>query len=147
MAVTPFRAVNFQPNALLTEELLDQLASNQNYLYQMTPRAKYTMGGNNRTEGIKLLSGRTLIAATKNNTQAASVGFGNFFSAGSLPNVAIAPVSNYGRRYFVTICGFGGNMNIDNRGFSMFVALDAQTVKKNDKIARSFYISWIAMGY
>lgn len=147
MAVTPFRAVNFQPDQLLTEELLDQLASNENYLYEMTPRAQYTYDGINTQSGIKLMSGRTLIAATKENHQATTVGFGNFFSSGSNPNVAVATVSNHSRRFFVTIEGWGHTLAIDNRGFNVFVYLDAQTKKKNDKIPRSFYISWIAMGY
>lgn len=146
MAVTPFRAVNFQPNQLLTEDLLDQLASNQNYLFEMRASATWTGGSLRRAEGVRLISGRSLIAATKRNYQGVTVGFGNYFSAGCTPNITATPVSTSQRRYFITINGIG-TLYPDNRGFQIYAFLDAQTPKKQNKIAKSFYVSWIAMGY
>lgn len=146
MAVTPFRAVNFQPNQLLSEELLDQLASNQTWLYEMTPRAVYTYGSLRRREGVKLISGRALIGATKRNHASTTVRFGDFFSANCNPNITNGIVSAHQRRFFVTLDGIGQLMP-DNRGFQIHVYLDAQTATRHDKIARNIYISWQAMGY
>lgn len=145
MAATPFRAVNFQPNELLTEDLLDQLASNQTWLFENTPRAIYTYGTIRRMEGIKIISGRALIGSTKKNNASTTVRFGNYFSAGSNPNITHGIVSAHQRRFFVTIDGIDQLMP-DNRGFQIHVYLDAQTPKKQDKISRNIYIPWIAMG-
>jgi len=146
MASTPFRAVNFQPNELLSEALLDQLASNQTWLFENTPRAVYTYASLNRREGVKIISGRALIGATKKNNETTTVRFGNFFSANCNPNITHGIVSAQQRRFFVTIDGIG-QMMPDNTGFQIHVYLDAQTVKKHDKISRNIYIPWIAMGY
>lgn len=146
MAVTPFRAVNFQPNQLLDEALLDQLASNQTYLYEMTPRAIWTGGSARRQEGVKLISGRATIGAIRRNYNGATIGFGNFFSASCTPNITATPVSTAQRRYFTTINGIG-KLYPDNRGFQVWCFLDAQTPKKQNKITKAFYISWIAMGF
>lgn len=144
MATTPFRAVNFQPNQLLTEELLDQLATNQTWLYENTPRAVYTYGNLRRREGVRIVSGRALIGATKKDSASTTVRFGNFFSANCNPNVTTGIVSAQQREFFCTIDGIG-QMMPDNRGFQIHVSLNAK--KKADKIARNIYVSWNAMGY
>lgn len=146
MATTPFRAVNFQPNQLLTEELLDQLATNQTWLFENTPRATYHYGSLTRKEGVKIISGRALIGATKKNNESTTVRFGDAFSANCNPNITTGIVSGNQRRFFVTIDGIG-QMMPDNTGFQIHVYLDAQTAKKQDKITRNIYIPWIAMGY
>lgn len=144
MATTPFRAVNFQPTQLLTEELLDQLATNQTWLFENTPRAIYTYGSLVRREGVRIVSGRALIGATAKTNSSVTVRFGNFFSANCNPNITTGIVSAKQRRFFVTVDGIGQLMP-DNRGFQVHVSLDAQ--KKADKISNNIYVSWIAMGY
>lgn len=146
MASTPFRAVNFQPNQLLSADLLNQLATNQTWLYENTPRAVYTYAGITRREGVRLVSGRALIGATAKNNAHQTVRFGNFFSTNCNPNITHGIVSAQQRRFFVTIDGIGQLMP-DNTGFQIHVYLDAQTPKKQDKISRNIYVPWIAMGY
>lgn len=146
MASTPFRAVNFQPNQLLSADLLNQLATNQTWLYENTPRSVYTYAGITRREGTRIVSGRALIGATTKNNASTTVRFGNFFSTNCNPNITHGIVSAQQRRFFVTIDGIGQLMP-DNTGFQIHVYLDAQTPKKQDKISRNIYIPWIAMGY
>lgn len=110
-----------------------------------TPRATYTSGGIRRTEGVKVLTGRALIGATKNTNATTTVRFGNFFSADTRPNIAHSILSGHQRRFFVTIDGIG-TLFPDNRGFQIHVFMDAQTPKKFDHIAHNIYIPWIAVG-
>lgn len=146
MATTPFRAVNFQADETLTEDILDQLATNQVWLYDNTPRAVYTYGALRRNEGIRIVSGRQLIGATKKNNNSASVRFGNFFSSGCNPNITTGIVSAAQRKFFVTMTGIGTPYP-DNRGFNLYVYLDAPAGKKQPRITRNIYIPWTAIGY
>jgi hypothetical protein len=142
-----FKAINWTPNELMGETKTDQLADNAEWLYQNTPRAIYTLpGGLRRVEGVKIASGRVLIAKrTKADSATASVRFGNFFSTRCQPIITTGIVAEHQTKIFATISGIG-MLQPDHRGFSVGVNIAAES-KKNDKIARSFYVTWQAMGY
>lgn len=140
-----FQAVSFQPNQLLDENILNQLASNQTWLFENKPSAVYTYRAIRRQEGVKIISGRALIGATKSNNAHTTVRFGNFFSSGCNPNITNGIVSGNQRKFYVTIDGIGVTYP-DNRGFQIHVYLGGNA-KKQEKITNSIYISWQAMGY
>ena len=137
--------MNFQPSQLLDEAVLDQLATNETWLYENTPRAVYTLANIRRNEGVRIISGRALIGATKKNNAVATVRFGNFFSSGCNPNITTGIVSANQRKFFVTIDGIGVTYP-DNRGFNVHVYLDAPASVKQPKITRSIYNPWTAIG-
>jgi len=142
-----FRAINWTPNELLGESKTDQMADNAEWLFTHTPRAIYTLpGGLTRTEGVKIASGRVIIAKRmKSDSANANVKFGNFFTNNCEPNITTGIVSEHQTKIFATINGIGGSLLPDNRGFSVGVNIAAG--KKKDKIAHSFYVTWQAMGY
>lgn len=142
-----FKAINWTPNELLAETKTDQLADNAEWLYNNTPRAIYTLpGGLRRVQGVKIASGRVLIGKRlKSDSASATVRFGNFFTARCEPIITTGIVAEHQTKIFATINGIG-RLVPDNRGFQVGVNIAAEA-KKNDKIARSFYIAWQAMGY
>ena len=140
----PFSAVNFQPNQLLDKSVLDQLSNNQVWLFDNMPSALYTYNAIRRHEGVRLVSGRTLISATKSDSQVAEVRFGNYFSASCNPIITTGLVSNGKRKFFVTIEGYGQIMP-DNRGFKVHVFMADEAAGAT--ITRNMYVTWQAMGY
>lgn len=142
-----FKAINWTPNELLAETKTDQMADNAEYLYLNTPRAIYTLpGGLRRVEGIRIATGRVLIAKRlKSDSASATVRFGNFFTTRCDPIITTGIVSEHQTKIFATINGIG-QLQPDNRGFQVGVNIAAES-KKKDKIAHSFYIAWQAMGY
>jgi hypothetical protein len=142
-----FKAVNWTPNELLAEAKTDQMGDNADYLFTNTPRAIYTLpGGLRRAQGVKIASGRVLIAKdTKSDSASATVRFGNFFTALCDPIITTGIVSEGQAKIFCVINGIG-QLQPDNTGFQVGVNIAAES-KKKDNIRHSFYIAWQAMGY
>ena len=145
MAVTPFRAVSWTHTELISEDKMDQISSNMNWLRDNTPRAHYRAHGLNKKDQIKIASGLALITARKQNHATQRVSFGNFFSPNSRPIVTTGTVSNAQRRIFVTHDGIG-QLHPDHTGFDIHVVIFA-TTKRQNRITRNFYVSWHAMGW
>lgn len=148
MAATPFRAISWEPTELVTEAKMDQLASNQRWLYENSPRALYSLpSGAKRAEGVKIMAGKAYIAPnTKGDTRTVNVGFANFFSSGCQPIVTTGIISGAQDRIFCVTNGLGSALHPDHRGFQITVNIAAE-LKKNDKIKSAFYVAWQAMGY
>ncbi len=144
---TIFRAVNWTPNEQIGESKMDLMADNSEWLFRNTPRAIYTLpGGIRRVEGVRIASGRVIIPKNDQKDSAtAEVRFGNFFSARCEPNVTTGLISRIQPRIFCTVRGIG-KVVPDARGFEVQVNVDALQ-KKNDKIAATLYVGFIAMGY
>lgn len=142
-----FRAINWTPNERIGESKFDQMAENADWLYRRTPRAIYTLpGGLRRAEGVKICSGRAIIAKReKSDSAKATVRFGNFFSARCEPIVTTGVVSNKLSKIFCTVNGIG-KLQPDTRGFDVEVKI-AGTAKRKGKISHSFYVTWQAVGY
>lgn len=142
-----FKAVNWTPNELLGETKTDQMGDNADYLFTNTPRSIYTLpGGLRRAQGVKIASGRVLIAKDpKSDSASATVRFGNFFTANCDPIITTGIVSSGQAKIFCVINGIG-QLQPDNTGFQVGVNIAAES-KKKDNIAHSFYIAWLAMGY
>ena len=93
-----------------------------------------------------MASGRIIIAQrAKSDSASATVRFNNFFSARCEPIITTGIVSGHQPRIFCVVNGIG-KLQPDDRGFNVQVNVAAEK-KKNDKIAKSFYVTWSAMGY
>lgn len=145
MGATPFRAVSWAPNDLISEDKMDQMAANMNWLRDNTPRAHYRAHGVNKKDQIKIAAGLALITARKQPYASRRVSFGNFFSPNSRPIVTTGVISAKQRRIHVTVDGIG-QLHPDHTGFDVHIRIDANT-KKNMRVLRNFYVSWQAMGW
>lgn len=142
-----FKAVNWSANELLGHSKTDQMSNNAEWLYNHTPRAIYTLpSGVRRTQGVRIVSGRAVIPAQKSDTAGANVRFGNFFSARCEPIITTGVVAKGQAHIFCVINGLGDRLQPDHTGFHLVVNVAAEK-KANDKIARTMYVSYTAMGY
>lgn len=145
MASTPFKVVSWAPLDPITDEKLDAMVNNDNWLRDNSMRGRYSANGVNRVEGIRMLSGLALITAGKAATASRSVSFGNYFSGACKPIVTTGIVSAAQRQIFATIDGPGSKPQPTRDGFQVHVFVESTNKKK--KIARNFYVSWIALGF
>ena len=141
-----FSALNWTPNEMVSDPKVDQMTDNADWLFKNTPRAVYKVAGLSRNEGVKIASGRVIIGRRrKSDSATAQVRFGNYFTPTCEPIITTGIVSEHQTNIFATISGIG-RLQPDARGFQVGVNIAADK-KKQDKIARSFYVTWSAMGY
>lgn len=140
-----FKVVSWSPLDQITDEKLDAMVSNDNYLRDNMMTGQYAAHGVTRTTGIRMLSGLVLITASKTNTQTKNVSFGNYFSTACRPVVTTGILSTSQRMIFATIDGLGSLAAPTRDGFQVHVYVDSTS--KSKKISRNFYVSWHAMGF
>lgn len=145
MASTAFKVLSWSPYDPITDEKLQGMVDNDNYLRDNMTRSQYGANGITKTTGVKIASGLALITARKGRSATRSVFFGNYFSDGCKPIVTTGTVSISQRMIWVTHYGPGSNLIPTRDGFTVFVYVDTETKKKN--ITRNFYVSWHALGY
>lgn len=145
MAVTPYRPVSVNDKAL-TKEKLQQMANNDQWLFENTPRVRYTLldGSLTRDTGGKILAGKALFGASPNDWSERTIYFGNFFSAACKPivQVTIETTGTHLRKY-ASIRGISG-AEVDHRGF--ICHLSAQ--ERNAKVVETWgLIHYTAVGF
>lgn len=138
----------FEPQSFVegpfTLEDLNQLASNQNWLFENLPKVEYRAGVS-RNKGLKLLGGKTAFTATTTaDFTNIDVSFGNYFSPGCSPAItATVHASRFARKY-VSIRGIGvARTEPDHRGFTGTIVSTEPT-----KIIESGgFVHWLALGW
>lgn len=145
MASTPFKVVSWSPNDMLSDDKLDSMVNNDNWLRDNMALARYSANGVSRDTGIRIASGLALITSRKGPLAAKYVSFGNYFSDGCKPIVTTGVVSGSQRQIHVTIDGPGSKPQPTRDGFDVHVYVDSVNKVKN--ITRNFYVSWHALGY
>lgn len=141
-----YRALSWNPNEVIAGNKLDTITNNMDHLYNYTPRARYTLpSGLNREQGVKIIAGRVTIAPQKTDNGTANVNYNGYFTVGCQPIITTAVISNWMPKTFCTISGIG-QIVPDHTGFRVFINV-ASDIKKNDRVSKTTYVSWIAMGY
>lgn len=145
MASTEFKVISWAPLDPITDEKLDAMVGNDNWLRDNMVRGRYGANGVNRDTGIRIASGMALITSGKAATKTKFVSFGNYFSDSCKPLVTTGIVSASQRQIFVTIDGPGSKPQPTRDGFQVHVYVNS--TNKIKKISRNFYVSWHALGY
>lgn len=145
MSSTAFKVVSWAPLDPITDDKLDAMVSNDNWLRDNMMLGKYSANGVNREVGTRMLSGLALITSGKSATKSRAVSFDTFFSESCKPIVTTGIVSAAQRQIFATIDGPGNKPQPTRDGFQVHVHVESKNKKK--KISRNFYISWHALGY
>jgi len=143
MAATPFRAVSWQPNEIVSDAKMDQVANNAQWLFENKTSATYNAHGVRRVVGLKIAFGMMLFTASKLGTQERTAYFGNYFSSACHPIVVLTPVT-FQLRTFAVVNGIGV-LHPDHRGFQCQVA--CYTYMNKLQIERNFYVNWYAGGF
>lgn len=140
-----FKVVSWAPLEPITDEKLDAMVSNDNWLRDNMVTGQYRGYSVTKGTGVRIASGLVGITASKSNQQSRSVGFANFFSASCKPIITTGILSGSQRMIFATIDGPGTALHPTRDGFQVHVYVDSTS--KTQKISRGFYVSWIAVGF
>lgn len=145
MAAGPYRPVSFAEEPL-TDEKMNQLANNVQWVYENSPRAMYNAHGVVKSNGVKILAGKTWMPASTSTLSYATVYFGSFFSQGCLPVVVATPTQHYGQTRYETVVRGLGQAFPDNRGCQIGITTDEYNAVNNHH-AHGLTANWIAIGW
>lgn len=143
MSATPYNPVSFN-GEMITTQKMNQMANNDQWLFENSPRIRYNANGLVRDASLKVMAGKTPFTVnTATNYEYINVYFGSFFSAGCKP-VVTATVEGFNagaHRHHVVITGLTGG-EIDNVGFVGVLAGEAYPT-----LTSGGFIHWQAVGY
>lgn len=142
---TPYKAVSWGEEPTSVDKL-NQMTNNDQWLYENTPRMKYSGYSLTKTSGLKILATYSLIPFTTNRSASRGLYFGSFFSTGCQPIVVAQPVPGGAqRRFFIAVTGIGRGVP-DHTG-AMLHLTASELNPKTDRIANSVYVHCIAIGW
>lgn len=145
MAATPYKPVSFTSESV-TQQKLQQMANNDQWLFENTPRLRYSVNELTRDGGIKMISGKTVYSQVDREYLDVFVYFGSFFTGGCKPIVtATVEHAGGGGRRLATIRGHGGE--IDHRGFIAHVTTQADYPGAFRNFDSGGWLHWQAVGY
>lgn len=147
MAATPYRPVSFDDRSLSVEKL-QQVQSNIQWLFENTPRMRYThsQAAIIRDSGIKIIAGKTPYGGVELDFLDVSVYFGSFFSSACRPVVTASVESSGNQRRLVTLRGINGE--IDYRGFIGHVSdQENHAVISWNPLRQGGWLHWTAVGF
>lgn len=139
MAVTPYNPTYWSDKEPIYNRKLNQMASNDQYLFENMPRIRYSGYGVTRDQGVKIASGTILFTPFTTYSEKTQ-SFGTFFSTVCKPTITLGVVANYGH-LFPIVRGMD-DLVPDHRGFICRVnTLIGGTMYQN------FYVTWQAVGF
>lgn len=146
--MTEFKPVSFTDGAVdLTR--LQQLANNQQALYEQKIPIKYQRGNFVKVGGLKIASGIVTLGATSKIGPGIDVYFGAFFTPGCLPSVQLTYSTNDYRQVRVHILAKGlgnGVLDPDHRGMQVLLLGDP-IVKTTSYFPTFSRVHWTAIGW
>lgn len=145
---TPYKPLSWG-NEYISSDKLNDMASNDQYLFERTPTVYYRgFGVSKRTGGMKVMAGvQTFGSSRKKSSVAKDYHFGTFFSQGCKPIVTTSLSMGTAGRYHVIVSGLGqGPISPDHRGMNLRIIANALTAK-DSKINSTIIVNWIAVGW
>lgn len=145
---TPYRPITWG-DEYISSDKLNVMASNDQYLFEQTPRVYYNAYGIRKsTGGLKIMVG---VKAFTPNKKVSSVSkdiyFGNFFSQGCKPVITTGLAMGPGGRYHVVLSGVGAStINPDHRGANIRIIANALS-SKDSRINTKLVVHWMAVGW
>lgn len=146
---TPFKPQTFAVDDVLTREVVDQMYSNQRWLFENTPRARWYFADDEKiqeTDFVLTCGKVTIPQSKKENTVKQVVKFGEGFDSTCHPNVTIGINSDAENEIFVAISGPDDKLLPDSSGFTMEVHV-REGDNKEWAIAKAFNVFWQAAGW
>ncbi|AXH66817.1 hypothetical protein SEA_STARPLATINUM_69 [Streptomyces phage StarPlatinum] len=146
MATTPYKPTSWSLGEQITREKLNQMCSNDQYIFENQPVAFYNAHGIKKTSGLKIMGGYVYIKGGKGRHYEKEVYFGNFFSVGCKPIVVTSQVIQKQSRIHCIIRGVRGEYWPDHRGFTAVVDSDELSSKSN-YFHYGVNVHFLALGY
>lgn len=133
-------------NSPVSVEKLEQMATNDQALFEMKPSAVIRHAGVTRNRGMKILAGSSLFQPSLRWNANNDVYFGNYFSAGCSPLVLAQHYGFPQTGMNTAVKGLGGTKIPDHRGFTAYVWTDDRLGNKGT-LQQPYYIAYIAIGF
>ncbi len=134
---------------VITREIVDQMYSNQRWLYENTPRARWYFAEDEKIQETDFViqCGRVWIPPSKKEYKIVqTVQFGEGFDSTCHPNITTGICSEAEFEVFVAVNGPGDKLLADSTGFTMTVDV-READNKEWAIAKGFNICWQAAGW
>lgn len=145
--MTEYRAVQWSDDELITAEKLNQMTTNDKYLFEHAMPQLYRAYGLNKTDGLRIACGIITVRARAFRETGDDVSFNGFFTQGCRPVVQATIAITDRPRSFIIVKGLGpGNLRPDHTGFTVHVNADPFT-PTNNHFPSNFHVHWMAMGY
>lgn len=143
--MTSFNNVSWSDDEDIDVVKMNEMASNDRWLYDHMARGYYHAWGIRKNDGIKFACGIVPMGPDKNRSIDKVITFGNFFDSTCRP-VVVASHSSYGRAT-INIGGVAaGNHHPDATGFRVTVTGNPIN-KTTNYFPTQFYVHWVAMGW
>jgi len=125
----------------VTKEKLDQMANNEQWLFENNARMLYNGYGVKKPSGVKIMSAILVLGSSKTKTRSGTFNFGSFFTSGCMPIIVtgVNPLAG-GLGYSLTIRGIG-MATPDYRGFTVALLSDGPSDPNG------VYVHFLAMGW
>lgn len=145
---TPYEPVTWSRGERITTDKLNDMTSNEEYLFEQTPRIVYNANSLKKEGGMKIIAGIVPIPIQAEGSQFVDVYFGTVFSSGCNPVVTatIAAGAGYAGK-FTSIGGLDGTPVVDNRGVKVFITCIEAPIWTGPFFYRTTYINYIAVGW
>lgn len=145
MTATPFTPIAWN-NEPITDAKMNQMANNDQWLYEHTPTVKFASYGVNKETGIKIHSGICIVPASGTAGAVANWYFGSFFTPGCRPvvNATVQPTTTRVRIYCI-VRGIG-QIAPDHNGCAI-TAINHEIVTSSSRVDAPVYIHVTAIGY
>lgn len=142
-----FTPMTWEPLDLISDDKMDNLVNNIQWVNDNTPRAMYTSNTVTRKEGVKIASGRIIVPKKgKQHETSVEVNFPSFFTPGSSPNITTGINARSQQNIYAVFRGKPGTGLLpDNTGFQLDILMGQEDGEKR-KIVQPFWVHWQAMG-
>lgn len=153
MTASPYKNVTWPIGAPVVTDTLNDMANNDQWLFENMPRIQYSAHGIKRNSGIKILAGVTRYPGNETVAEgsAVDISFGSFFTPGCNPVVvATISASSSPHKKYVTTSALGAHAveTIDHRGFSAYVSAMPWSGRVGFvPLGNSGLVHYIAIGY
>lgn len=145
MAIVPYKAVSWSDNEPLFTSKLNQMANNDQWLYEHMPRMLYTAYNQRKADGLKIASGILMCQPAPSGIQQHVVYFGSFFSESCTPVVVTGLMHQGEVRMTFGVKGIGQTY-VDHRGFELLGGAIHHS-PNHKAFTKIFWVPWIAMGF
>lgn len=145
MSALPYKAVSWGDEYLSTEKL-NQMTSNDQWLYENMPKMNFNTYGVKKTTGVKVMAAICIVPASTASSSSATFNFGTFFSPGCKPVITtgVQITQNTRWRNHAVIAGLS-SYTPDHRG--MKISLLANELSAAYNSIRTTYVHFIAVGW
>lgn len=143
---TPYKAVSFERNDIVTIDALDQLQANNQWIHDNTPRGRFYRGDTHLDVRSVIIGGRVNVPANNKSPSArVPVKFGKAFKSECRPHVTTGIISDKRPDIFCVINGPNATDHPTDVGFDVVVLMNPVTNK--EVIKNAFAVAWHAFGY